>query len=108
MSTKETLDLSQLNSESFRKTINQPYTCEEQFDDKDNCNLMLTEVVELTKPDDPRVKRVPFVLVFKAPSHFPTQQAVYQLANDEMGHLELFLVPVASSEEHVTLEATFT
>lgn len=98
------LDLSQLDFSSFIKTVNTPYSCSEQG----NCDLLLTEVVKLSQPNDPRVKRVPFVLVFKAPSHFPTQQAIYQLNNQEIGHLELFLVPVASSEQHVTLEATFT
>jgi hypothetical protein len=104
MSLNEKIDLSQLDFSSFKETVNKPYSCVEH----EGCILVLTEVVELAKPNDPRVKRVPFVLVFKAPSNFPIQQAVYELANEELGQLEVFLVPVASSEEHVTLEATFT
>ena len=104
MPAKEKLDLSQLDFSTFIKTIDKSYRCAEQK----NCELLLTEVVKLSQPNDPRVKRVPFVLVFKAPRHFPNQQAIYQLINQEIGHLELFLVPVSSSEQNVTLEATFT
>jgi hypothetical protein len=104
MPAKEVLDLSKLDFTSFTKTINQSYSCEKHEGEP----LILTEVVELFKPNDSRVKRKPFVLVFKAPKSFPIQQDIYQLANDEIGHLALFLVPVSNSEDHVMLEATFT
>lgn len=68
--------------------------------------LELAECVALPggQPD----RRAPFSLVFHGPPEPVLPQRIYRLENDELGPLEIFLVPVAADAETVRYEAVFT
>lgn len=52
--------------------------------------------------------REPFSLLFRAPRQPPLPQQIYPLDHDELGTLELFLVPVGEDDEGRYYEAVFT
>lgn len=52
--------------------------------------------------------RQPFSVLFKGPPEPLLPQRTYRLRNDELGELELFLVPVGADAEAVDYEAIFT
>jgi hypothetical protein len=69
--------------------------------------LRLTEVRPLgLQPGAPRVE--PFVLVFAGPATPLLAQGTYRLAHDDLGPMDLFLVPVGrDADGTVQYEAVF-
>jgi hypothetical protein len=69
--------------------------------------VRLTEVRPLgLQPGAPRVE--PFVLVFSGPAEPIMTQATYTLAHDDLGPMELFLVPIGrDADGNVQYEAVF-
>jgi hypothetical protein len=47
-------------------------------------------------PVRPGAPREPFSLIFRGPSGVPLEQTIYRLSHDELGELDLFLVPLGS------------
>ena len=54
------------------------------------------------------LNRVPFSLVFLGPREPVLPQRTYPLAHDELGELEIFLVPIAQDADGTRYEAVFT
>jgi hypothetical protein len=54
------------------------------------------------------LEREPFSLVFLGPRAPVLPQRVYRLEHDELGELELFLVPIAQEADGTRYEAIFT
>ncbi len=52
-------------------------------------------------------KRAPFSLTFQAPPEVSPVQGLYRLEHEELGTLEVFLVPVAGDREGTDFEAVF-
>jgi len=52
--------------------------------------------------------RVPFSLVFQAPPGTELPQRIYQLQHDELGMLDLFLVPIGRDTDGMCYEAVFS
>src|SRR5947209_19954832 len=50
-------------------------------------------------------QRRTFSLTFRAPIDAPREQRIYGLQNDELGSVDLFLVPVAFTSEGLDYEA---
>ena len=48
-----------------------------------------------------------FSLFFQGSAAWPLQQRIYQLEHDQLGKMELFLVPVGSDKEVLYYEAVF-
>jgi hypothetical protein len=62
------------------------------------------ELVEVTEiPREPG-GRAPFSLVFKGGPNPPVEQRIYRVEHDELGELDIFLVPIAVDR----YEAVFT
>jgi hypothetical protein len=62
------------------------------------------ELVEVTEiPRDPGA-RAPFSLVFQGGPNPPLEQRIYRVEHDELGELDIFLVPIAVDQ----YEAVFT
>jgi len=69
--------------------------------------LELIEVKSLgEKPDNDR--REPFSLVFQGPPEPVLIQRIYTLQHDELGQLDLFLVPIGEESGQFFYEAVFT
>jgi len=52
--------------------------------------------------------RLPFSLEFEGPAGAVMPQGAYCVAHDELGAVELFLVPVAADADGVRYEAVFS
>lgn len=99
------MDLSQLTYETFRDRIGESFRDTEagiafellQVED-------LTEVARNVPPD----ARAPFSLMFRAPAESALPQGIRPLAHDELGDLELFLVPVANEPDGLRYQAVFS
>ena len=48
-----------------------------------------------------------FSLLFDGPAEYPLQQRIYRLEHDQLGQIELFLVPVGRDKEVFHYEAVF-
>jgi hypothetical protein len=51
--------------------------------------------------------RVPFSLLFRGPLDVLVPQGTYRIEHDELGHFELFIVPVGPDDEGMCYEAIF-
>jgi hypothetical protein len=56
----------------------------------------------------PESRRTPFSVVFLGPRDPVLPQRIYRLDHEELGTLDLFLVPIGRDEEGVRYEAVFT
>lgn len=70
------------------------------------------ELVKVTQHDFsgatlPQSARAPFSLMFRGPVGVSAPQRIYKLENDELGALEIFLVPMKPSAEGTFFEAVF-
>jgi hypothetical protein len=52
--------------------------------------------------------RTPFSLVFRSPPGAPMPQRIYRLQHEELGDLELFLVPIGPDADGMCYEAVFS
>lgn len=55
-----------------------------------------------------KAPREQFSLHFHGPADPVLPQQIYRLENDELGALDIFLVPIAQDDEGTTYEAVFT
>lgn len=55
-----------------------------------------------------KAAREQFSLQFHGPRELVLPQKIYRLENDELGAMDIFLVPVARDDEGTTYEAVFT
>ena len=52
--------------------------------------------------------RTPFSLVFRSPPGAPMPQRIYRLQHEELGDIELFLVPIGPDADGMCYEAVFS
>ncbi|HEY6331745.1 MAG TPA: hypothetical protein VI756_20630 [Blastocatellia bacterium] len=52
-------------------------------------------------------RHIQFSLVFLGPEHCPLEQKIYQLKHDNLGTLDVFLVPVGKTDKGIEYEAIF-
>lgn len=69
--------------------------------------LTLVEVQPLPVNPYPGMMRAPFSLIFRTASQVVLPQKIYNLKNEKLGKLEIFLVPVARDREGVLYQAVF-
>lgn len=80
----------------------------------DEASTLTTRLIEVTPAPDvdgcqARVDgRAPFSLVFRSPPGAPLPQHIYRLQHDELGTLDLFLVPIGPDAEGMRYEAVFS
>ena len=91
----------QLTHGEFKNQLNSRFSL--KLNDSESAELLLTEVSELIT--GPRQEM--FAIVFRGPAKSILPQRIYHLANDSMGELDLFLVPIRKDDEGVYYEAVF-
>ncbi len=79
----------------------------------DEATALTTLLIEVTPAPDPGIRsaragRAPFSLVFRSPPGAPLPQHIYRVQHDELGALDLFLVPIGPDEEGMRYEAVFS
>jgi hypothetical protein len=93
--------LDSLTAEELRPHVGERFRIAEAALDSE-----LVEVTELGKTGAEGF-RAPFSLVFRAPMEPVLPQRMHCLENDELGALELFLVPIGPDEQGMRYEAVF-
>jgi hypothetical protein len=66
------------------------------------------ELVEARGLGSSFADREAFALLFRGPADPLIAQATYRLANEQLGELDIFLVPVARTDTSADYEAIFT
>lgn len=99
-------DLESVTHDQFEACLNQRFTIE-----LEEANAIEMELVEVNRlgdlnPDDD--KRQPYSLIFRGPTEPVLPQRIYPLANETMGALDVFLVPIGPDEDGMRYEAVFT
>lgn len=69
--------------------------------------LVLSEVTDLARPENPSPRRKPFSLIFRGPFRPQLVQRIWPLEHAELGTLEIFLVPIGPDAEGMRYEAVF-
>ena len=102
--------LDKLTVDDLRPSVGQAFRLEAP-DGGDSFQLELTGARTI-EPDAPAVEadghRSPFALDFRGPSEPILPQSIYRLEHDEVGPLEIFIVPVGRTAAGVDYEAIFT
>jgi hypothetical protein len=60
------------------------------------------------QPPDNAPRREPFTLVFSVRTPFVLPQRIYRFAQDGLGELEIFVVPIEQTADGVLYEAVFS
>ena len=90
-----------LKHENFAAQLNAQFRV--QGDETNAVNLVLAEVSELkTSPSQEQ-----FAIVFRGPLEVFLGQGLRQFERDEMGHFQLFLVPIKQDDNGFYYEAVF-
>lgn len=66
------------------------------------------ELIEATDLGGKPFTRPPFSIVFRLPEEHARQQQIQRIEHDELGVMELFLVPIGPGKEGMQCEAVFT
>jgi hypothetical protein len=59
-------------------------------------------------PSEPSRRRTPFSLSFRTSVTAPLPQSIYEVAHDELGSYEIFLVPIGPDGKGMVYQAIFT
>lgn len=78
-----------------------------QIEGAEQMVLELVEAKEVGRPHRPEA-RTPFSLVFRGPTEPVLPQRIYAFEHEELGRLEIFIVPIGRDERGTSYEATFT
>jgi hypothetical protein len=92
-----------LTLEMFSDKINQPFLLDEPG--APPVEFKLIEATPL--PNFAKAARAPFSLFFTTRDGMVWPQRLYQLRNDALGSLTIFIVPIAKAGEVVTYQAVF-
>src|SRR3954468_3296257 len=97
--------LERLTADDFKPAIGERFRTTAA--DAPVLELELTEV-KLQNPDAPAADadgvRAPFSLTFVGPVEPQLPQRIYRLEHESLGPLEIFIVPVASSESGISYQ----
>jgi len=76
----------------------------------DDATTLTTRLIEVTPAGTAErgPRRTPFSLVFRSPPGAPLPQRIYRLHHDELGALDLFLVPIGPDDNGMLYEAVFS
>ena len=100
----------QLTIDSFQDHVKEPFVVRVDLIDADYPTLELTlvKVSSLGRPPgEDEDRRQPFALLFRGPGQPVVAQRTFQVDNEKLGALALFLVPVGPDGTAMQYEAVF-
>ena len=97
--------VSRLTIDAFRDRVGQSFRDTEAGIAYDL--RVVEDLTALARNVDPEA-RTPFSLVFRGPVDPVVAQSIRPLAHDELGELEIFLVPIRQDAEGTEYQAVFT
>lgn len=105
-------ELTELGFETFSGRIGEPFGIASADADTEiepgtpRLTLELVDAVSLGAPVVAGM-RAPFSLLFRGPSQPILPQAIYRLTHDQLGSLDLFLVPLQPETDGARYQAVF-
>jgi hypothetical protein len=97
-----------LSKESFAEHLNTKFRVLHDVEGVPEFELELAEVVEFPTLTHSRSDVERFSLFFYGPANIYMPQSTYRLAHEQLGELEIFLVPVAQEPQGFRYEAVFS
>jgi len=99
------MEIKDLTYETFRDRTGESFR-----DTEAGIALDLLEVDDLTAVarNVPADARTPFSLVFRGPAEPVVSQGIRPLEHDELGTLEIFIVPIALEQDGLRYQAVFS
>jgi len=94
-----------LTEQEFSRHVNTNFRV--KLDTPQPIDLKLVEVKGYAKRGEEESGMERFSLFFTGPADVILQQHLYPLAHDAMGELEIFLVPIARTDDGFRYEAVF-
>jgi len=98
--------LDQLTIDSFQPHVGSTFWVE--FPNDTKVELRLTAAAKVMESEAARLERHPFSLFFIGPKSYMLQQQIYHVTHEQLGAMDLFLVPVGNDTQTYQYEAVFT
>lgn len=101
--------LNELKSTDFFPFLNQKFRL--QLEAMEQLEAELIEVTDLNSAsgsENESSRRRPFSIVFRGPMEPSLPQSIYDIEHDQMGTLNLFMVPIGPDNEGMLYEAVFS
>jgi hypothetical protein len=100
------LDLKAVTHEDFAACLNQSFTINDE--DAGAFEVELVEVDTYGSYDPEVQSRQPFSLLLRGKSEPVLPQGLYRMRHQQLGEMELFLVPIGPDQQGMRYEAVFT
>ena len=98
-----------LSEEDFRKHLGTKFRVRlDEVEGAPGVELELEEVVQSPSLSHSRGDAVRFSTYFRGPGDIFLPQRIYKLGHEQMGEIELFLVPVGQDQRGFRYEAVFS
>ena len=98
--------LDRMKLEDFHACLGQAFTV--RLEDGQTIGMVLKEANPLGTFNPAVQKRQAFSLIFRGPPQPVLPQMIYPMANDSLGPLDLFIVPVGPDAQGLCYDAVFT
>ena len=96
--------LEKLTADDFSPLLNEEF----QISLEGNITLLVQLIdVTINRQKEERNWRQSFSLVFRGPRDIELSQGTYPVTHDQLGKLQIFLVPIGPDEKGMCLEAVF-
>ena len=92
--------------EEFRRHLDTKFTV--RLSDEQTLPLVLEEVQPFPALTHARGDMERFSLYFRGPAAVPLAQSIYRVEHEEMGEMDIFLVPVALDAQGFRYEAVYS
>jgi Domain of unknown function (DUF6916) len=101
-------DIDALNHELFSQLLGQSFRVHLPEAPDSTLHLTMSEVTVASAPGMEESSRQPFSLLFRGPPEPLLVQQVYTLEHEQLGELEIFLVPLGPQQDALLYEAVFS
>ena len=100
--------LEKLTSADFNAYVDETFSI--QVESTEPLEVELVDVSDMGSDDGwaESSARRPFSIVFRGPKESCLTQRIYRIEHDQMGSMDLFLVPIGPDKQGMRYEAVFT
>lgn len=97
--------LDQLTIDTFQPHVGTSFWAE--FPNGAKVELRLVSAAKVMESEAARLDRHPFSLYFVGPKSYQLQQHIYHVTHEQLGAMDIFLVPVGQDAQTYQYEAVF-
>ena len=101
--------MEKLTSADFRSHLNQTFRVHQEASGPLGSELIeVSEMGPESRDGEASARRRSFSVLLRGPAEPVLPQAIYRIEHDEMGTMDLFLVPIGPDSQGMRYEAVFT